>query len=51
MLLCIAAVNGLGWGIFALAILPHHFRYDGLGVGIGVAITAWTLGLRLDLYW
>jgi high-affinity nickel-transport protein len=46
MLLCIAAVNALGWGIFALAILPHHFRYDGLGVGIGVAITAWTLGLR-----
>jgi high-affinity nickel-transport protein len=46
MLLSIAAVNALGWGIFALAILPHHFRYDGLGVGIGVAITAWTLGLR-----
>ncbi len=46
MLLTIAAVNGLGWGIFALAILPHHFRYDGLGVGIGVAVTAWTLGLR-----
>ena len=46
MLSCIAAVNALGWGIFALAILPHHFRYDGLGVGIGVAITAWTLGLR-----
>ncbi len=46
MLLTIAAVNALGWGIFALAILPHHFRYDGLGVGIGVAVTAWTLGLR-----
>ena len=46
MLLVIAVVNALGWGIFALAILPHHFRYDGLGVGIGVAVTAWTLGLR-----
>jgi nickel/cobalt transporter (NiCoT) family protein len=46
MLLMIAVVNALGWGIFALAILPHHFRYDGLGVGIGVAVTAWTLGLR-----
>jgi len=46
MLTTIAAVNALGWGIFALAILPHHFRYDGLGVGIGVAVTAWTLGLR-----
>jgi high-affinity nickel-transport protein len=46
MLLTIAAVNLLGWGIFALEILPRHFRYQGLGVGIGVAITAWTLGLR-----
>jgi nickel/cobalt transporter (NiCoT) family protein len=46
MLAVIVAINALGWGIFALAILPHHFRYDGLGVGIGVAVTAWTLGLR-----
>jgi nickel/cobalt transporter (NiCoT) family protein len=46
MLAVIATVNVLGWGIFALVVLPHHFRYDGLGVGIGVALTAWTLGLR-----
>jgi high-affinity nickel-transport protein len=46
MLAAIATVNALGWGIFALAVLPHHFRYDGLGVGVGVAVTAWTLGLR-----
>jgi len=46
MLAVIVGVNALGWGIFALEILPRHFRYDGLGVGIGVAITAWTLGLR-----
>jgi high-affinity nickel-transport protein len=46
MLLTITVINGLGWGIFALAVLPHHFRYEGLGVGIGVAVTAWTLGLR-----
>ena len=48
----IAAVNAAGWGIFALYVLPHHFDYKGeggsrgLGVGIGVAITAWFLGLR-----
>jgi high-affinity nickel-transport protein len=42
----ILALNLLGWGIFTLAILPHHFRYEGLGVGVGVAITAWTLGMR-----
>ena len=27
----ILALNLLGWGIFAVAIQPHHFRYAGLG--------------------
>jgi nickel/cobalt transporter (NiCoT) family protein len=48
----ILAVNVAGWGIFVLYVLPHHFDYKGeggsrgLGVGIGVAITAWFLGFR-----
>jgi nickel/cobalt transporter (NiCoT) family protein len=46
MIATIVAVNGFGWGMFVLEILPHHFRYGGLGIGIGVALTAWTLGLR-----
>jgi nickel/cobalt transporter (NiCoT) family protein len=46
MLAAIAAINMLGWGIFAIAILPQHFHYKGLGIGIGVAITAWSLGAR-----
>ncbi len=46
MLAVIGGINALGWGIFALAILPHRFRYNGLGVGLGVAFTAWTLGCR-----
>jgi high-affinity nickel-transport protein len=46
MLATIAALNAAGWGIFAVAILPHHFHYKGLGIGIGVAFTAWTLGCR-----
>jgi nickel/cobalt transporter (NiCoT) family protein len=46
MALVIAALNGLGWGIFVFAIMPHHFRYTGLGLGLGVALTAWTLGAR-----
>ena len=46
MLATIAGINVLGWGIFALAILPRHFHYRGLGIGIGVAFTAWTLGAR-----
>ena len=52
MLAFIVALNGAGWGIFVLYVLPHHFDYHGedgsrgLGVGIGVAITAWFLGFR-----
>jgi high-affinity nickel-transport protein len=52
MAACILAVNCAGWGIYVFAVLPHHFAYrgvgatKGLGVGIGVAFTAWFLGLR-----
>ena len=42
----VAALNAAGWGIFLFAIAPHHFRYQGLGIGLGVALTAWTLGAR-----
>jgi high-affinity nickel-transport protein len=52
MLAFILAINALGWGIFILYVMPHHFDYrgeggsQGLGVGLGVAITAWFLGFR-----
>jgi nickel/cobalt transporter (NiCoT) family protein len=52
MLALILAINALGWGIFILYVMPHHFDYQGeggskgLGVGLGVAITAWFLGFR-----
>jgi nickel/cobalt transporter (NiCoT) family protein len=48
----ILAINAAGWGIYVLAVMPHHFNYQGeggsrgLGVGLGVAITAWFLGFR-----
>jgi nickel/cobalt transporter (NiCoT) family protein len=48
----IVVVNVAGWGIFALYVLPHHFDYrgedgsQGLGIGVGVALTAWFLGFR-----
>src|SRR6202158_2696428 len=32
----------VGWGVFVVAILPVHSKF----LGIGVAITAYTLGLR-----
>ena len=46
MMSAVVAINALGWGIFLLAVQPHHFQYQGLGVGLGVALTAWTLGAR-----
>ncbi|MCL2583571.1 MAG: HoxN/HupN/NixA family nickel/cobalt transporter [Streptosporangiales bacterium] len=52
MLVFILIINALGWGIYVLYVMPHHFVYRGeggsagLGVGIGVAITAWFLGFR-----
>jgi nickel/cobalt transporter (NiCoT) family protein len=44
--LTIVALNLLGWGTFLVAVLPQHLHYRGLGVGLGVAFTAWTLGAR-----
>jgi high-affinity nickel-transport protein len=46
MALAVLALNLAGWGIFCLDIAPHHFRFKGLGIGLGVAFTAWTLGAR-----
>jgi high-affinity nickel-transport protein len=44
--LVVLMLNVLGWGIFVFAIAPHHFAFKGLGLGLGVAFTAWTLGAR-----
>ena len=38
----ILGLNVLGWGIFVVAILPQHYKL----LGIGVAVTAYTLGMR-----
>src|SRR5258708_7112167 len=46
MLATVVALNAAGWGVFALAVLPGHPHYNGLGVGLGAALTAWTLGCR-----
>ena len=40
------ALHVAGWGIFVVAVLPHHLRYRGLGIGLGVALTAYSLGAR-----
>jgi nickel/cobalt transporter (NiCoT) family protein len=52
MFVFILAVNAAGWGIYVLCVMPHHIDYhgyggsSGLGIGLGVAITAWFLGFR-----
>src|SRR5579875_3534922 len=52
MLVSILVVNALGWTIYAAVILPQHIDYrgyggsNGLGIGLGVAVTAWFLGFR-----
>jgi nickel/cobalt transporter (NiCoT) family protein len=52
MFAVILVINAAGWGIYVLRVMPHHFDYKGvggnpgLGVGLGVAITAWFLGFR-----
>ena len=48
----ILVLNAVGWGIYILVVMPHHFEYrgegssPGMGVGLGVAVTAWFLGFR-----
>jgi len=52
MFALILVINAAGWGIYVLSVMPHHFDYKGvggsrgLGVGLGVAVTAWFLGFR-----
>ena len=38
--LVVLALNVAGWAIFAFAVIPHHFQFTGLGLGLGVAFTA-----------
>ena len=42
MLGTILTLHVLGWGIFIVAILPQHYKL----LGLGVAVTAYTLGMR-----
>ncbi|MDA8284575.1 MAG: HoxN/HupN/NixA family nickel/cobalt transporter, partial [Actinomycetota bacterium] len=52
MFVSILAVNALGWLIYVAVVLPQHIDYrgyggtKGLGIGLGVAVTAWFLGFR-----
>ncbi|MGH7777939.1 MAG: HoxN/HupN/NixA family nickel/cobalt transporter, partial [Candidatus Dormibacterales bacterium] len=38
----VLGLHVLGWGIFAILVLPGHFK----ALGVGVAVLAYTLGNR-----
>lgn len=44
--LTVFGLNAAGWGVFAFAIAPRHLQFNGLGLGLGAALTAWSLGAR-----
>jgi high-affinity nickel-transport protein len=51
MLGVVTLINMCGLGLFLFAVMPQHFHPGrfadhSLGVGCGIAITAWTLGAR-----
>jgi high-affinity nickel-transport protein len=42
----IVALHLIGWVTLAVFVAPHHFSVGGKALGVGVGLTAYTLGLR-----
>ena len=42
----IAALHVIGWGTLLLVVVPEHHTVGGTALGIGIGLTAYTLGLR-----
>src|ERR1700736_950088 len=42
----IGALHLIGWVTLAAFVAPHHFSVGGKALGLGVGLTAYTLGLR-----
>lgn len=42
----IAALHVIGWGTLILVVVPEHHSVGGTALGIGIGLTAYTLGLR-----
>ncbi|MFL0238074.1 HoxN/HupN/NixA family nickel/cobalt transporter [Mycobacterium sp. SMC-17] len=42
----IAALHVIGWGTLILVAVPEHHTVGGTALGIGIGLTAYTLGLR-----
>jgi nickel/cobalt transporter (NiCoT) family protein len=46
MLAVIIALHAIGWGTLVLVVEPAHFSVGDKAFGIGIGLTAYTLGLR-----
>lgn len=46
MTLTIAVLNIVGWGVLLLFVVPGHYSIEGSVFGIGLGVTAYTLGMR-----
>src|SRR4051812_44374535 len=43
----VALLHAVGWGLLLLLVLPGHYRLgDGKLFGVGIGLTAYTLGMR-----
>ena len=47
MALVIVILHVFGWGTLIVLVIPHHYSLGSSGVfGVGIAVTAYTLGMR-----
>lgn len=46
MTVTIVALNVIGWGVLLAFVVPGHYAIEGSVFGIGLGVTAYTLGMR-----
>ncbi|MEU1961898.1 HoxN/HupN/NixA family nickel/cobalt transporter [Nocardia sp. NPDC019304] len=46
MTVTVVALHALGWGTLLLFVAPNHYVIDGSVFGVGLGVTAYTLGMR-----
>ncbi|MFC4604448.1 HoxN/HupN/NixA family nickel/cobalt transporter [Rhodococcus kronopolitis] len=46
MVVTVAALNIIGWGALLLLVVPARYEFNGGVFGVGLGVTAYTLGMR-----
>ncbi|MBB5913592.1 high-affinity nickel-transport protein [Nocardia transvalensis] len=46
MVVAVAGLHVVGWGVLLLVVVPQHHLVDGAVFGVGLGVTAYTLGMR-----